>query len=117
MKNDDRVTEMKVAFLDFMKSLRVQAPEAINPVRIRDDNDGTEPEPETDADVDTAWDIKMTPEGYPILPNAIGEKEVSKAEGERIMQEYIMQHYCRFITVMQANPILISNRFGEQKEE
>jgi hypothetical protein len=64
VKHKDRVTEMTRAFLDYMKSLRLQAPEAINPVPVQNNNLGTEPnpEPEPDAEPDreSSWDIKLT---------------------------------------------------------
>lgn len=105
---------MKRAFLDFMKSLRVQAPQAINPA-VKDDK--VAPEPEPDSNIDSAWDIKMTAEGYPILPTTLMEKEVSKAMCEKLMREYIMQHYCRFIMLMHAARTLITIRSGHWEEE
>jgi hypothetical protein len=94
VKHEDRVTEMKRAFLDYMKSLRVQAPEAINPVPPKKANCVGDPEPEAGS----ALIITLTNIGYPILPASIMDEELSKSVCESLMREYISQHYCRFIT-------------------
>jgi hypothetical protein len=108
---------MTRAFLEYMKSLRVQAPWAINPLPGRNDNvvDGAGPGPESDPE--SAWDIKMTAQGYPILPTTVMETELSKAVCEKLMREYITQHYCRFFTLMRADPILTTDRSGDWEEE
>jgi hypothetical protein len=112
---------MTRAFLDYMKSLRLQAPEAINPVPVQNNNLGTEPNPEPEADAEpdreSSWDIKLTDQGYPILPNTIMEKEPSKAVCERLMRAYITQHYCMFITLIRLDPNLMTLRSGDREEE
>jgi hypothetical protein len=106
VKHKHRVTEMTRAFLDYMKSLRVQAPEAINPVPV--ETDGVAAEPEPDPDPETLWNLKLTAQGYPILPTTIMEKELSKAVCEKLMRDYITQHYRRFLTFIEADPKLIT---------
>jgi hypothetical protein len=113
----DQVTEMSREFLKYMKSLRVQAPEAINPVRVEKDNGDADAEPEPEDDLGSAWRIKMTAEGYPILPTIVMNKEISKAMGERLMREYITQHYCRFIVLMQLRPGFMTFRSGHWEKE
>jgi len=119
VKHKDRVTEMTRAFLDYMKSLRLQAPEAINPVPndLLGAKPNPEPEPRTEPDKNSSWDIKLTAQGFPILPTSIMKKELSKAVCERLMNEYIKQHYCRLITSLRINPILMIHRSGDWEEK
>ena len=97
---------MTRAFLDYMKSLRLQAPEAINPVPV------TKTNPDADADAESdvvtseiAWDIKMTAEGYPILPIAIMDTDLSKSACESLMRAYLTQHYCKFSILHLVGPV------------
>ena len=119
VKHKDRVTEMTRAFLDYMKSLRLQAPEAINPVPndLLGAEPTPEPEPNPEPDRDSSWDIKLTAQGFPILPTSIMKKELSKAVCERLMNEYIKQHYCRLITSIWINPILMTRRSSVREEK
>ncbi len=121
VKHKDRVTEMTRAFLDYMKSLRLQAPEAINPVLVPMDRPSAEPEPDIGSDAEhegqNSWNIKLTARGYPILPTDIKKNEVSKAGCEKLMRAYITQHYCRFISLRQSDQNLIILRSRNQKEE
>jgi hypothetical protein len=114
-KHKDRVTEMSRAFLDYMKSLRLQAPEAINPNPVRNDHLGAEPIAEPDRG--PSFDTSLTHQGYPILPTSIMETELSKAMCERLMRAYLTQHYCTFIIVRGSDPNLITLRSGEWEEE
>ena len=115
VKHKDRVTEMTRAFLDYMKSLHLQAPEAINPVPVKNNIDSADTDAESD--MESSLDIKLTPHGYPILPIVIMDKELSKAMCESLMRAYITQHYCRFITVIQSDPSLMTIRSGHWEEE
>jgi hypothetical protein len=116
VKYKDRVTEMTRTFLDYMKSLRLQAPEAINPVpNNHGAESNAEPVPDAEPDTDISCDIKLTAQGFPILPTTIMKKELSKAVCERLMHEYIKQHYCRLITSIRINPILMTCRSGERE--
>lgn len=114
VKHKDRVTEMTRTFLDYMKSLRLQAPEAINPVPIQNH---LEAEPNAEPDRGRSFDISLTPQGYPILPTPIMEKELSKATCERLMRAYLTQHYCTFVTVIESDPNLIILRSGDWEKE
>lgn len=75
---------MKRLLLDYMKSLRHQE---------------DEPEPEPDLE------IKITELGYPVLPNVIMEKDLSKLECEKVLRIYLSQHYCECIS-LSGQPIL-----------
>ena len=104
---------MTRAFLDYMKSLRLLAPEAINPVP----NDHLGAESNAEPDKNSPWDIKLTAHGFPILPTSIMKKELFKAVCEGLMHEYITQHYCRLMTSIPYNPILMTSSFGERQEK
>lgn len=98
VKHKDQVIEMTRAFLDYMKSLRLRAPEAVNPVPQT--NVLAEPDAEPDLDIEEkSLDIKMTDDGYPILPKAIAKEELSKNDCERLIRAYLSQHYCKFLNV------------------
>jgi hypothetical protein len=111
---------MTRAFLDYMKSLRLQAPEAINPVTTTNNNNASA---DSDAESDTttketSMDIKTTAQGYSILPSAIRKTDLSKAVCESLMRAYIAQHYCKFRTLIRSSPSLIHNyRSGDREEE
>ena len=110
---------MTQAFLDYMKSLHLLAPEAINLVPNDHLSAESNPEPDINAepDKDSPWDIKLTAHGFPILPTSIMKKELSKAVCEGLMHEYITQHYCRLMTSIPYNPILMTSSFGERQEK
>lgn len=88
-KHEPQVTEIKRLFLDHMKSLRLRVNQQAH----------AGPEAESDSDeVDVsepAPQIKMTAHGFPILPNAVMEKELSKTECENLFGGYLSQHYCK----------------------
>ena len=86
-KNEPQVTEMKCLFLDYMKSLRQVEGE---PEPDSGDDDGLE-----QADPE----IKITALGYPVLPNVIKTKELSKAHCEALLRAYLSQHYCVCISL------------------
>ena len=121
VKHKDRVTEMTRAFLDYMKSLRLQAPEAINPAPVQKDRPSAEPESDYRSDAQPkgqiSWNLKLTAQGYSILPTAIKENEGSKAGCEKLMRAYITQHYCRFISFIRSDPNLTTFRSGKREKE
>lgn len=94
---------MKRLFLDYMKSLRHQE---------------AEPGPESavgDGPEVTNLDIKITALGYPVLPNIIMEKELSKLECEKLLRIYLSQHYCVCI-LPSSQPILTRSRSRERQK-
>lgn len=100
LKHKDQVIGMTRTFLDYMKSLRLRAPEAVNPVPVRVPEPEAEDKGDSESDVVTnkrSLDIEMTADGYPIISIAIMEREVSKSECERLIRGYLSQHYCKFL--------------------
>lgn len=80
---------MKHIFLDFMKSKQVKAKASVEvEVEVGLDMD-------LEAEVDGQRKIRMTEDGFPILPKDLLERDISKKECENILQEYLSQHYCK----------------------
>ena len=67
-------------FLDYVKSTRV---EAMN----------SEIANRTNADSEQVA-IRMTTDGYPIIPKLVMDKELKKTEWEKLLRAYLVQHYC-----------------------
>ena len=87
-KHNDEVTDMMRLLLDFMKAARLRRGQNnMEDVENRDAGSG--------APLDcNDSDVKITIEGYPILPKVIAEKELNKIVSERILREYLSRHYC-----------------------
>jgi hypothetical protein len=79
-QNAALVTEMTRKFLDYTKSARLEAadPEIVD--RRHADPDRIE--------------VRMTSEGYPIIPKLVMEKELKKSEWELLLRTFLTQHYC-----------------------
>ncbi len=82
----NQVTEMKRLFLDFMKSVRVREEQIANDAVDSGSGPGGE---------DKIDEIKLTPEGFPIIPDSINEN-LSKAQCEKLLRAFLAQHYCQF---------------------
>lgn len=79
-QNEPLVREVTRKFLEYVKSARVEANNS------RDGNpSGGESE---------SAKIQMTPDGYPIVPQVVMEKQLRKSEWERLLRAYLAQHYC-----------------------
>lgn len=89
-KNEPQVTEMKRLFLDYMKSLRHLDAEPEPDSAVGDGSEHTE---------HTDPEIKITALGYPVLPNVIMKKELSKVHCEKLLRIYMSQHYCACISL------------------
>lgn len=93
-KYENQVTEMQRSFLEFMKSTRQK-------VNENADGYGAESESESGAGVgvhagvgaDTRTRIKMTADGFPLLPDAV-ESVLPKKVCEALLRAYLSQHYC-----------------------
>src|ERR1700682_1530570 len=72
------VVEMQHKFLEYVKSARVQASQSEN---------------SNDAESEDIA-IQMTADGHPIIPKVVMEKELRKADWERLLRAYLSQHYC-----------------------
>ena len=70
-------------FLDYAKSARLEA---------------TDPEvaDRRHAELDR-MEIRMTPDGFPTIPKLVMEKELRKAEWEKLLRAFLTQHYCEMI--------------------
>lgn len=69
-------------FLDYAKSARLEAadPEIV---------DRRQAEPEADL-----VEIRMTRDGFPIIPKLVMERELKKSEWETLLRAFLTQHYC-----------------------
>jgi hypothetical protein len=97
-KYENQVIEMKRSFLEFMKAARDRASETETHVGTGADADvilDAEPEP---VNVPAATQVKMTADGFPIIPKVVEEKKLSKRDCEYLLRAYLNQHYCKCIT-------------------
>ena len=70
-------------FLDYVKSARLEAADSGNVDQRHADSDPI--------------DIRMTTDGYPIIPKLVMEKELKKMEWEKMLRAFLTQHYCELI--------------------
>jgi hypothetical protein len=82
-KHEEQTADLMRMFLDFMKAARLRL----------DDRTGDEVGSGPVA-LKESTDVKMTPEGYPLLPKYIVEHRLSKSVSEQILRDYLSQHYC-----------------------
>lgn len=82
-KNEALVNEMTRKFVDYAKSARLEAADP-------EITDRRHAEPEH-------IDIRMTTDGFPILPKLVMEKDLRKSEWERLLRLFLTQHYCEQI--------------------
>jgi hypothetical protein len=40
-------------------------------------------------------DIRMTTNGFPIIPKLVMEKDLKKSEWEKLLRAFLTQHYCK----------------------
>lgn len=74
------VTEMTRKFMDYVKSARLEAADSEIADRRQAESEPIE--------------IRMTTEGFPIIPKLVTEKELKKAVWERLLRAFLTQHYC-----------------------
>lgn len=79
-QNEGLVIEMTRKFLDYVKSARLDAADSDNINRRHADAKRIE--------------IRMTTDGYPIIPKLVMETELKKAEWEKLLRAFLTQHYC-----------------------
>lgn len=108
-KYENQVVEMKRSLLEFMKATRQRASETdphVGPGLGMDlgrgmgagmDAVGEEAAGAEPIFANAAMDpqIKMTTEGFPILPQVVQERTLSKKECEALLRTYLGQHYCK----------------------
>jgi len=80
-QNEALVIDMTRKFLDYVKTARLKATDAAN-ANPREANS-------------ERIEIRMTPDGYPIIPKVVMEKELKKGEWERLLRAFLTQHYCK----------------------
>lgn len=74
------VIEMTRKFLEYAKSARLEAADPSIADRRHAESETIE--------------IRMTADGFPIIPKLTVEKELKKAEWETILRAFLTQHYC-----------------------
>jgi hypothetical protein len=83
-QNEALVIEMTRKFLDYVKSARLEAADP----QIADQRHA-EPGPEPEQ-----LEIRMTNDGFPIIPKVVMEKDLKKSEWEALLRGFLTQHYC-----------------------
>jgi hypothetical protein len=83
-QNEELVIEMTRKFLAYSKSARLEAADP----KIADQRHA---EP-------AITEIRMTRDGFPIIPKLVMEKELRKGEWERLLRAFLTQHYCELLT-------------------
>ena len=84
-KNEAIVNQMTRKFLEYVKSARLEAADP----QIADQRQAVPgPEPER-------LEIRMTNDGFPIIPQVVMEKDLKKSEWEALLRGFLTQHYCK----------------------
>lgn len=97
-KYENQVVEMKRSFLDFMKATRDRAGDT----EAGAGADAGVPGRDADSEpviADSATEIKITADGFPIIPSVVEHRNLSKKECENLLRAYLKQHYCKCISV------------------
>lgn len=81
-QNEALVIEMTRKFLDYVKSARLEAADP----QIADQRQAR-PGPEP-------LEIRMTNDGFPIIPKVVMERDLKKSEWEALLRGFLTQHYC-----------------------
>ena len=79
-QHPELVTEMTRKFLEYGKSARLEAADP-------EIGDQRHAESET-------IEIRMTRDGFPIIPKLVMDKELKKGEWEKLLRAFLTQHYC-----------------------
>ena len=80
-QNEALVIDMTCKFLDYVKTARLEATDTAN-ANLRDAKS-------------EQIDIRMTMDGYLIIPKLVMEKELKKSEWEKLLRAFLTQHYCK----------------------
>ena len=81
-QNEALVIEMTRKLLDYTKSARLDA---------ADPSHAEQKQPEAEAD---RGEIRMTTDGYPIIPKVVMDKDLKKGDWEKLLCAFLIQHYC-----------------------
>ena len=88
-QNQALVTGMTRKFLDYVKSAQLEATDATN---------------SNSRAAESEWiEIWITPNGYPIIPKLVMEKNLKKAEWEKLLWAFLTQHYCKWTFRLNIN--------------
>jgi len=80
---------MTCKFLDYVKTAWLEATDTANA---------------NPRDADSEWiEIRMTTDGYLIIPKLVMDKELKKGEWERLLRAFLTQHYCKWIFRLNVN--------------
>jgi len=79
-QNEGLVIEMTWKFLDYTKSARLEAADAVDVDQTQADAERVE--------------IRMTADGFPIIPKLVMDKELKKVDWEKLLRAFLAQHYC-----------------------
>ena len=89
-------------FLDYTKSVRLEATEP-------EVADRREAKPER-------MEIRMTRDGFPIIPKLVMEKEMKKTEWEKLLRPFLTQHYCALTSYFIGLSLMRFSRSCQWKE-
>jgi len=83
-KHKDQVLDMKRTFLEYMKATRLES--AGHP-------DQADKVDQADAAFE-ATQVRINEMGYPVIPNHVMGRQLTKSECEKMMRAYMNRHYC-----------------------
>lgn len=89
------VIEITRKFLEYAKAARLEAANPEIADRRRAESEVIE--------------IRMTTDGFPIIPKVVMEKELKKSEWETLLRAFLTQHYCENISIscIETLPMII----------
>ena len=93
-KYSDQVAEMQRSMLEFVKSNSKRSNDGVdilNHANAGSDHDAAGP----GADIILEKHVKMTANGFPLIPKTVMENTLNKRDTEDILRAYLNQHYCK----------------------
>ena len=88
-QNQALMKEITRKFLDYVKTAQLKATEAANANSRAAESERIE--------------IRITPDGYLIIPKLVMEKDLKKAEWEKLLRAFLTQHYCKWTFRLNIN--------------
>ena len=88
-QNQALMKEMTCKFLNYVKTAWLKATDAANT--------------NSRAAKSEQIEIWITPDGYPIIRKLVMEKDLKKAEWEKLFQAFLTQHYCKWTFQLNIN--------------
>lgn len=96
------VIEMTRKFLDYAKAARLEAADPDIADRRQAESEPIE--------------IRMTKNGFPIIPKLVMEKDLKKSEWETLLRAFLTQHYCESFHGMKNTYGMIGFRSSQWTE-